>query len=350
MSRRSYLPNHRRFAGHRGALGAPPVGSPVSATAMPALAPPIDRPVVSSPAHAMNRKAEPVTTSPAPKRMVARQTFNPQILAYSHELVRRYLLPKPRSIQRMRQFLPEAWEQCCRWVSCRRDIPRSRRPGRCAVRAAAASARRESPPSVGCPRRRAPLRASTNIGTLATLTAAGDPWASFVTYGLLGGAPVLCVSRMAEHGRNLEDDPRASLAIVAPEHRIRIRWPVAESRWPATCNDLPVTSGSPRGASASCGGHHQQVLHGLQRLLVVGAACRSGTAGWAATAGWTRRPARHTRRREPDPVSAAGRRARSLISTPTTPTRCVAMAQDAGRLSRTPPRPPAPAPTGTDST
>lgn len=56
----------------------------------------------------------------------------------------------------------------------------------------------------------------TNVGTLATLTAAGDPWASFLTYGLLGGEPVLCVSRMAEHGRNLEHDPRASLAIVAP--------------------------------------------------------------------------------------------------------------------------------------
>lgn len=60
------------------------------------------------------------------------------------------------------------------------------------------------------------IAASTNTGTLATLTTAGDPWASFVTYGLLGGAPVLCVSRMAEHGRNLEHDPRASLGIVAP--------------------------------------------------------------------------------------------------------------------------------------
>ncbi|HEX2283651.1 MAG TPA: DUF2470 domain-containing protein, partial [Mycobacterium sp.] len=37
-----------------------------------------------------------------------------------------------------------------------------------------------------------------------------------VTYGLLGGAPVLCVSNLAEHGRNLARDPRASLAIVAP--------------------------------------------------------------------------------------------------------------------------------------
>ena len=60
------------------------------------------------------------------------------------------------------------------------------------------------------------IAASTNTGTLATLTADGDPWASFVTYGLLGGAPVLCVSNLAEHGRNLAGDHRASIAIVAP--------------------------------------------------------------------------------------------------------------------------------------
>ena len=61
------------------------------------------------------------------------------------------------------------------------------------------------------------IAASTNTGTLASLTSHGDPWASFVTYGLLGGAPVLCVSHLAEHGRNLAGDPRASLAIVAPD-------------------------------------------------------------------------------------------------------------------------------------
>ena len=60
------------------------------------------------------------------------------------------------------------------------------------------------------------IAASTNIATLASLTADGDPWASFVTYGLEGGAPVLCVSNLAEHGRNLAGDPRASLSIVAP--------------------------------------------------------------------------------------------------------------------------------------
>ncbi|BBX19643.1 pyridoxamine 5'-phosphate oxidase [Mycolicibacterium duvalii] len=60
------------------------------------------------------------------------------------------------------------------------------------------------------------IAASANTATLATLTADGDPWASFVTYGLLDGAPVLCVSNLAEHGRNLAGDPRASLAVVAP--------------------------------------------------------------------------------------------------------------------------------------
>jgi heme iron utilization protein len=60
------------------------------------------------------------------------------------------------------------------------------------------------------------IAASTNTGTLASLTSTGDPWASFVTFGLHGGAPVLCVSNMAEHGRNLAGDPRASIAIVAP--------------------------------------------------------------------------------------------------------------------------------------
>ncbi|MFY2858602.1 HugZ family protein [Mycobacterium sp. THU-M104] len=59
------------------------------------------------------------------------------------------------------------------------------------------------------------IAAATNTATLASLTADGDPWASLVAYGLLGGMPVLCVSNLAEHGRNLAADPRASLSIVA---------------------------------------------------------------------------------------------------------------------------------------
>ncbi|MEV0296364.1 DUF2470 domain-containing protein [Nocardia sp. NPDC050710] len=61
------------------------------------------------------------------------------------------------------------------------------------------------------------VAAATNIATLASLSADGSPWASFVTYGLLDGQPVLCVSRMAEHGRNLAADARASVAVVAPD-------------------------------------------------------------------------------------------------------------------------------------
>ncbi|MBF6136474.1 DUF2470 domain-containing protein [Nocardia otitidiscaviarum] len=61
------------------------------------------------------------------------------------------------------------------------------------------------------------VAAATNTATLASLSEDGGPWASLVTYGLLGGQPVLCVSRMAEHGRNLLADPRASLAVVSPD-------------------------------------------------------------------------------------------------------------------------------------
>src|SRR4051794_13911125 len=61
------------------------------------------------------------------------------------------------------------------------------------------------------------LVAATNVATLATLSDDGGPWASMVTYAALpDGSPVLCVSRLAEHGRNLAREPRASLAIVDP--------------------------------------------------------------------------------------------------------------------------------------
>jgi heme iron utilization protein len=60
------------------------------------------------------------------------------------------------------------------------------------------------------------LVASTNVGTLATHSADGYPWASLVAFGSLDGAPVLFVSRLAEHARNLERDARASLVVAEP--------------------------------------------------------------------------------------------------------------------------------------
>lgn len=53
------------------------------------------------------------------------------------------------------------------------------------------------------------------VATLATVGGDGAPWASYLAYALLAdGSPVLCVSTMAEHGRNLVDDQRASLCVL----------------------------------------------------------------------------------------------------------------------------------------
>jgi putative heme iron utilization protein len=72
------------------------------------------------------------------------------------------------------------------------------------------------------------LLAATNVATLATLSDDGGPWGSMVTYAALpDGSPVLCVSTLAEHGRNLARDPRASLAIVDPA---RVDDPLASGR------------------------------------------------------------------------------------------------------------------------
>jgi len=56
--------------------------------------------------------------------------------------------------------------------------------------------------------------AGARMATLCTLTAGGDPWGSLVNLATTAdGSPVLCVSRLAEHGRNLLADPRASLLV-----------------------------------------------------------------------------------------------------------------------------------------
>ena len=72
------------------------------------------------------------------------------------------------------------------------------------------------------------LVAATNVASLATLTADGDPWASLITYGALDdGAPVLCLSRLAEHGRNVAADPRASVIVAQVD---RPKDPLAAAR------------------------------------------------------------------------------------------------------------------------
>jgi putative heme iron utilization protein len=60
------------------------------------------------------------------------------------------------------------------------------------------------------------LVSTHHVASLATLTEDGYPWASMVTYGAMGdGSPVLYVSTLAEHGRNLARDARASLVVAS---------------------------------------------------------------------------------------------------------------------------------------
>jgi putative heme iron utilization protein len=58
------------------------------------------------------------------------------------------------------------------------------------------------------------LVAEGRMAALATLSDDGSPWCSLVLYAALAdGTPVLCLSTLAEHGRNVMRDPRASLSI-----------------------------------------------------------------------------------------------------------------------------------------
>lgn len=59
--------------------------------------------------------------------------------------------------------------------------------------------------------------ASSRLGSLATISDDGAPWSSVVGYGVMeNGDLSLVVSTLAEHGRNLARDPRASVAVSAP--------------------------------------------------------------------------------------------------------------------------------------
>jgi heme iron utilization protein len=61
------------------------------------------------------------------------------------------------------------------------------------------------------------LLAQTRVGALASLSEDGAPWSSLVMYGLIDdGTPALLLSTLAEHGRNLARDARASLMVAAP--------------------------------------------------------------------------------------------------------------------------------------
>jgi hypothetical protein len=58
------------------------------------------------------------------------------------------------------------------------------------------------------------LVAQNRMASLSTLSEDGSPWGSLVLYAALeDGTPVLCLSTLAEHGRNIVRDARASLVV-----------------------------------------------------------------------------------------------------------------------------------------
>lgn len=84
------------------------------------------------------------------------------------------------------------------------------------------------PPTYTQPGARTPTHAervrtlvgTCDSGTLSTLSVepAGYPFGSVVTYALdEGGTPLVLMSSMAEHARNLAEDRRCSLLVAAPE-------------------------------------------------------------------------------------------------------------------------------------
>src|SRR5262245_35580826 len=60
------------------------------------------------------------------------------------------------------------------------------------------------------------LVAQISTGTLCTLALEpqGYPYGSFVTVAFDNGGPIFLISRLAEHTKNLERDPRASLLVA----------------------------------------------------------------------------------------------------------------------------------------
>ena len=63
------------------------------------------------------------------------------------------------------------------------------------------------------------LLAGSSAGSLSTLDETGGPYGSLVTYALDGdGHPLLLLSQLADHTRNLAGDSRASLLLEEAKH------------------------------------------------------------------------------------------------------------------------------------
>ena len=87
------------------------------------------------------------------------------------------------------------------------------------------------------------LLATVRTGALSTVCTdpAGFPFGSLVAFAVDDvGRPLLCLSDLAEHSRNLAADPRASL--MAAQAGKGIRWPWPGSRCSAPSPSCTTTS------------------------------------------------------------------------------------------------------------
>ena len=164
------------------------------------------------------------------------------------------------------------------------------------------------------PRRRTPAEEARTLvaygttATLATLSEDGHPWGSLVTYAALDdGAPVLLLSTLAEHGRNLMRDQRASLVVAEageegdPLDRGRVtlagRAERPEGEQARAALDAFVAATPAASAYADFGDFSLWILR-IERVRWVGGYGRMGSVGAAAY-----------QAAEPDPVAPAAVRA-----------------------------------------
>jgi putative heme iron utilization protein len=137
------------------------------------------------------------------------------------------------------------------------------------------------------------LLESVGVGTLCTIASepAGYPYGSLVAFAAVDGTPVLLLSELAEHTRNLQVDPRASLLIAeAPAGA-----PLAGARVTLLGRCTPVLAGEQQRARSAYLARHPSARSyatlgdfKLYRLAVEAARVVAGFGrmAWLSAADW----------------------------------------------------------------
>ena len=131
-------------------------------------------------------------------------------------------------------------------------------------------------PNTDARRARANISRPISTGTLCTLALEpeGYPYGSLVTVAFENGDPIFLISRLAEHTKNLERDPRASLLVA--EGGSAVRSPAAASPcWDrARASERMADARAPRSSP----------LIRTQPTTLTSAISRSGSCTWITSA------------------------------------------------------------------